>query len=160
MAVSGHLITLRFHIEGGNSIPRNGHLNESHAGGRKGYFWTLKMEFPGFLDFGLCKGRANSQPTGGGFDQWVIFKNVISWFLGLSWLPQITGMCSIFLKGGAFQKFILLFSSFPWLLVVSSPLPKTTFPSESRIGRFRTNHAIRILLHCKVAAIFKVALKH
>ena len=33
-------------------MPRNGHLNGSHAGGQKGYFWTLKMEFPGFPVFG------------------------------------------------------------------------------------------------------------
>ena len=45
-------------------MPRNGGLNGSHAGGQKGYSWTLKMEFPGFPDFGLCKGRAGSQPKG------------------------------------------------------------------------------------------------
>ena len=42
-------------------MPRNGHLDRSHAEGQKGYFWTPKMEFPGFPDFGLCKGRADSQ---------------------------------------------------------------------------------------------------
>ena len=41
-------------------MPRNDHLNSSHAGGQKGHFWTLKMEFPGFPGFGLCKGWADS----------------------------------------------------------------------------------------------------
>ena len=27
----------------GNYMPRNGHLNGSHARGRKEYFWTLKL---------------------------------------------------------------------------------------------------------------------
>ena len=38
-------------------MPENGHLNGSRQGGGKGYFWTLKMEFPRFPDFGLCRGR-------------------------------------------------------------------------------------------------------
>ena len=42
-------------------MPENGHLNGPQAGGGKGYFWTLKMEFPRFPDFGLCRGRGGSQ---------------------------------------------------------------------------------------------------
>ena len=43
-------------------MPENGHLNGSQDGGEKGNFWTLKMEFPGFPDVGLCRGRGGSQP--------------------------------------------------------------------------------------------------
>ena len=42
-------------------MPENGHLNGSQEGGEKGYFWTLKMGFPGFPDFGLCRGRGGLQ---------------------------------------------------------------------------------------------------
>ena len=48
-------------------MPENGHLNGSQEGGEKGYFWTLKMEFPGFPDFGLCieggEGRKGKRST-------------------------------------------------------------------------------------------------
>ena len=43
-------------------MPKNGLLNGSQEGGEKGYFWTLKMGFPGFPDFGLCRGRGGLQP--------------------------------------------------------------------------------------------------
>ena len=42
-------------------MPENGHLNGSQERGEKGHFWTLKMEFPGFPDFGLCRGQGGSQ---------------------------------------------------------------------------------------------------
>ena len=42
-------------------MTENGHLSGSQEGGGKGNFWTLKMEFPGFPDFGLCRGRGGSQ---------------------------------------------------------------------------------------------------
>ena len=42
-------------------MPENGHLNGSQDGGAKGYSWTLKMEFPGFPRFGLCRWRGGSQ---------------------------------------------------------------------------------------------------
>ena len=40
-------------------MPRNGRLNGFHAGGRKGYFWTLglKMEFQVSLILGSSEGR-------------------------------------------------------------------------------------------------------
>ena len=42
-------------------MPENGRLNGSQERGEKGYVWTLKMEFSGFPDFGLCRGRGGSQ---------------------------------------------------------------------------------------------------
>ena len=46
-------------------MAENGHLNGSWSGGGEiGYFWTLKMEFPGFPGFGLCRGWGGSQSKG------------------------------------------------------------------------------------------------
>ena len=45
-------------------MPENGHLNGSQEGGEKGYFWTLKMGFPGFPDSGPCRGRGGLQGKG------------------------------------------------------------------------------------------------
>ena len=38
-------------------MPKNGHLNQSQQGGEKGYFWTLKIDFPVFLILGSVEGR-------------------------------------------------------------------------------------------------------
>ena len=43
-------------------MPENGHLNG--LGGEKGYFWTLKMGFPGFPESGPCRGRGGLQKWG------------------------------------------------------------------------------------------------
>ena len=40
------------------------HLNGSQGSGEKGCFWTPKMEFSGFPDFGLCReGREGRNKT-------------------------------------------------------------------------------------------------
>ena len=41
-------------------MPENGHLNGSQEGVKKGYSWTLKMNFPAFLVLGSVEGGANS----------------------------------------------------------------------------------------------------
>ena len=41
-------------------MPRNGHLNRSHAEGQKGIFGLRQWNFQVFLILGLCKGRADS----------------------------------------------------------------------------------------------------
>ena len=46
-------------------MPENGDLNESQDRREKGCFCTLKMEFPGFPDFGLCRGSGGSQTQSG-----------------------------------------------------------------------------------------------
>ena len=43
-------------------MPENGHLNGPKKG-VKGAFWTLKMGFPGFPGFGLCRGRGGLQAS-------------------------------------------------------------------------------------------------
>ena len=64
-AVSGHLIppsNVNPYIKGGIKCPETATKTGPMLGVNKdkGYCWTLKMEFPGFPDFGLCKG-ADSQ---------------------------------------------------------------------------------------------------
>ena len=59
-------------------MPENGHLNGSQDGGEKGYFWTLKMDFPSFPDFGLCRGRggvATLERTDAELDLQKVFRN-------------------------------------------------------------------------------------
>ena len=41
-------------------MPRNGHLNGSHAGGQKRVFLDSENGISRFPDFGLCKGQADS----------------------------------------------------------------------------------------------------
>ena len=48
-------------LEGGIKCPEMA-IEMGPWWGQKEYFWTLKMEFPGFSDLGLCKGWADSQP--------------------------------------------------------------------------------------------------
>ena len=43
-------------------MPEHGHLNGSDAEGRKRVFLDSENgKFPGFPDFGLCRGRGGSQ---------------------------------------------------------------------------------------------------